>query len=206
MQPVSEPTPLRVEIACIVDRSGSMDALRADAIGGFNAFLRDQQTLPGEARFSLVLFDHEYKRLYDRVPLADARPLDETTYVPRGQTALLDAIGRTLAGLAERIGAEPAAAHPDKVIVTILTDGLENASRDWTAPRVASLIGARRAAGWEFVFLAANQDAFAAAERVGIAREDAAGFAATGAGVRQSFDVISEQITMRRTGRGPARP
>ncbi len=187
-----------VELVCVVDRSGSMQPLAADAIGGFNAFLAGQRALPGAARLTLVLFDHEYLVPYGRVPLADVPDLDERTYVPRGSTALLDALGRALTGLAERIGAGPAAEHPAKVIVAVLTDGAENASREWTFARVSDLIKARQAAGWEFVFLAANQDAFAAASRVGISRADAFAFEASPAGTGKAFGVVHEEVARRR--------
>ena len=140
------------------------------------------------------------------MPLAEVHPLDETTYVPRGRTALLDAVGRALNGLAERIGAGPADAHPDKVIAAILTDGLENASREWTYARVADLIKRRQETGWEFVFLAANQDAIAAASKVGIAAQDAFSFVATGVGVKQAFDRVHEEVAARRTAPRRASP
>ena len=197
MEPSSAPAG-PVEIACVVDRSGSMDAVRTDAIGGFNSFLRQQQALPGEARLSLVLFNHGYERVHDRRPLAEVPPLDEATYVPGGTTALLDAVGRTLHDLGNRIEAAPPAERPEKVIVAILTDGLENASRDYTYERVAGAIEDRQAAGWEFVFLAANQDAIASAARVGIGAQDAFGFVADAAGTGVAFARMAEEVSRRR--------
>ena len=87
--------PLLTEIAFILDRSGSMASVAASAIAGFNAFLRDQQQAPGHARFTLVLFDDEYLVPADALPIPEVLPLDATTYLPRGSTALLDAMGRT---------------------------------------------------------------------------------------------------------------
>ena len=94
------------DIVCVIDRSGSMDSIRTDAIGGFNAFLKDQQAEPGEARLTLVLFDHEYLIPYENVPLPDVPPLDGTTYVPRGRTALNDAVGRAITTEGERLELE----------------------------------------------------------------------------------------------------
>jgi hypothetical protein len=84
------------EIAVVLDRSGSMQSMAIEAVGGMNAFLESQQKLPGEARLTLVLFDHEYIVAHSRRPIKDVPPLDDDTYVPRGSTALLDAIGRTI--------------------------------------------------------------------------------------------------------------
>ncbi len=187
------------EIVCILDRSGSMESIRTDAIGGFNAFLAAQQQLPGDARLTLVLFDHEYDRVLDAVPLAEVKPLTEETYVPRGTTALLDAVGRTLDDVGARLAATPEAERPGKVLVCILTDGLENASRDYTRDRVKGMIEHQQQKyGWEFQFLAANQDAFAAAGSIGIAAADAAAFVADAAGTHAAFARVSERAARAR--------
>src|SRR5258708_24059358 len=112
-----------------------MNAMKEEAIGGINAFLESQQKLPGEARLTLVLFDHEYIVAHDGVPIKDVPPLDKHSYVPRGTTALLDAIGRTINTIGERLDRTPEPDRPGKVIVAILTDGLENASQRAPAQR-----------------------------------------------------------------------
>jgi uncharacterized protein YegL len=191
--------PNLTEIVCIIDRSGSMESIRTDAIGGFNAFLAEQQKLPGDAKLTLVLFDHEYILHLDGVPLQDVQPLDETTYVPRGTTALLDAIGRTVDDVGKRLGATPEDERPGKVIVVILTDGLENASRDYTHERVRALITHQSEKySWEFVFLAANQDAIAAAGQIAIQPQNAVAFAATPAGVQGVLQEASARVTESR--------
>lgn len=186
------------EVVCIVDRSGSMHDLAADAIGGYNTFLQAQKDLPGRAHFSLVLFDHEVQRVDERVPLAEGRPLDETTFVPRGTTALFDAVGSTITRITEAIGLGPASEHPEKVVVAIMTDGLENASTEWTGRAVRQLVKQRQAAGWEFVFLAAGLDAVAEAEKIGIVREDAFSFGTSKAETRLSYEVLHEQVSLKR--------
>jgi uncharacterized protein YegL len=108
-----------------------MNAMKEEAIGGINAFLESQQKLPGEAHLTLVLFDHEYIVAHDGVPIKDVPPLDNHSYVPRGTTALLDAIGRTINTIGERLDRTPEPERPAKVIVAILTDGLENASQEF---------------------------------------------------------------------------
>lgn len=186
------------EILCIVDRSGSMQPLRADAIGGFNAFLEAQKAVPGPARLSLVLFDHEHLVVHNRVPLEQVAPLSEATYVPRGSTALFDAVGRALTAVAAKIGAGPASEHPERVVVAILTDGFENASREWSGPAVRRLVAARQASGWEFTYLAAGLDAAAEAEKIGVGTADAFAFAASGAGVQFAFQTMASEVVRKR--------
>lgn len=141
----------------ILDRSGSMEVCRDDTIGGFNAFLREQQAEGGT--LTLVLFDHEYQVVYENKPITECPPLTEQTFVPRGATALLDAIGRAI---------KECRAQTTPTVV-ILTDGYENASRDYTKAHIKDLITERQNKGWTFVYLGANQDAFAEAGSIGIA-------------------------------------
>jgi len=134
------------EIGFVLDRSGSMNAMKEEAIGGINAFLESQQKLPGEARLTLVLFDHEYIVTYDGVPIKDVPPLDSHSYVPRGTTALLDAIGRTINTIGERLDKTPEPERPGKVIVAILTDGLENASQEFKRKEIFKMNAVGRVA------------------------------------------------------------
>ncbi len=188
------------EIAFVLDRSGSMNAIASDAIGGFNSFLVDQQAQPGQARLTLVLFDHEYLVLQQNVDIQAAPPLDRRSYVPRGSTALLDAVGRTIDDVGARLAATPEAERPAKVIVAILTDGLENASRDYTYAKVSALIRRQQEKySWDFLFLAANQDAIAAAGALSIHAKDAMFFESTGAGVREGNRRLSQEISARRS-------
>lgn len=187
------------EIACVLDRSGSMNAIAGDAIGGFNTFLAAQQALPGTARLTLVLFDHEYQLAHNNVPIQDVPPLDEHTYVPRGMTALLDAVGRTIDDMGARLAATPEAERPAKVIVAILTDGMENASRDYTYDKVSSMIRHQQQKySWEFIFLAANQDAISSAAKLSIHADNAIAFQATGVGIRHANMRLSDEVSRRR--------
>ena len=137
-----------------------MKDMELEARNGFNAFLESQQKLPGEARLTLVLFDHEYIVAHDGVPIKDVPSLDEHTYVPRGTTALLDAIGRTINTIGERLDKAPEPERPGKVIVAILTDGLENASQEFKRKQIFKMIKHQREVySWEFIFLGARQDA-----------------------------------------------
>lgn len=157
------------EIAYVLDQSGSMGPMQEPAISAFNDFLKSQLDVPGEARLTLVLFDDQYELPVVSQPIEQVEPLTAATYVPRGSTALLDAIGRTVKELDSRIQALPEAQRPGKVIVAIFTDGMENASREFTAAQISDLIrDFRDGKGWEFLFLAANQDAIASAVSMNI--------------------------------------
>ncbi len=187
------------EIATILDRSGSMVSLTEPAIAGFNQFLADQQAAPGEARISLILFDDEYSPVYESIPIAEAVPLDTTTFVPRGSTALLDAVGRTIDRLGKRLAHLPAAERPDTVIVAILTDGEENSSRRYTYAKIAGKIRHQREKyAWQFVFLAANQDAIASAAMIDIAAADSLTFHASPSGTQQALNDMSAMVRERR--------
>lgn len=183
------------EIVCIIDKSGSMDLIKEDAIGGFNAFLREQRELPGDALVTLVLFDTVYNVLTNGIPIEKVAPLDERTYRPGGMTALLDAVGITLDRVSRRIEETPIAAKPEKVIVAILTDGLENSSVEYTGKQILTKIQHKQQVdNWEFVYLGANQDAIKEAAALGIKKTHAMNFAGTSEGVKESYDKLSYAV------------
>jgi hypothetical protein len=187
------------EIAFILDRSGSMEPLTQEAIGGFNAFLETQQNEPRPALFSLVLFDHEYLLVHRSQDIRQVPKLTDQVYQPRGTTALLDAIGLTIDGLGEKLNKTPEPVRPGKVIVAILTDGLENASQRYTAPMIAERVNHQRQKySWEFVFLAANQDAILTGTELGVDQQDCTTFAATAAGLQFACKTTSDRILRTR--------
>jgi hypothetical protein len=187
------------ELAFILDRSGSMGSVAGAAIEGFNHFLHAQQAAPGQARLTLVLFDDEYLMPAASWPVAEVLPLDRTTYVPRNSTALLDAIGRTIDELGARLAALPDAERPGKVIIAILTDGLENASQRYTWGDVAARIRHQtQVYQWEFLFLGANQDAIATAAQLQIATTNAASFRSDAIGHRSSSAAIGRKMAAMR--------
>ncbi len=187
---------MKTEIICIIDRSGSMASIAADAIGGFNTFLADQKTVPGEARITVALFDDKYEVLYANAPIASAEPLTNKTFVPRGGTAMLDAIGRTLNEQGARIKSD---AWADKVIVCILTDGQENRSREYTASKVKEMVQHAEKHDWSFIYLAANQDAFATASLYGISAAHTTSFVANAAGTSTAYATMSSTTRSLRT-------
>ena len=141
----------------LLDRSGSMETCRTDTIGGFNAFVADQKTLGG--KLTLVQFDHEINNVFENVPLGEVNPLTSDTFQPRGSTALMDAIGRTIKTHWSKKG----------VVFIIQTDGEENSSHAYTKAHIKDLIEQKTKDGWTFMYLGANQDAFAEAGSMGIA-------------------------------------
>ena len=176
------------EIVFVLDRSGSMGDCAQAAISGFNEFLRDQREQAGEARISLVLFDDQYETPYCSIPIGEATDLDARTFVPRGSTALLDAIGRAIDELGARLAAAPEPRRPGLVVVAILTDGLENASRQFSWRDIADRINHQRDVyNWQFVFLGANQDAIATASQLRISAQMSSNFMADGSGTAAGF-------------------
>jgi Mg-chelatase subunit ChlD len=146
-------------IVFVLDRSGSMSALGVEAVGGFNAFVEAQKALPGKARLTLIQFDHEYQESCSKVKLSEAPKLElGANYVPRGMTALLDAVGKAITS------------HQGekKVLVAILTDGQENSSQEWKKPALRALIEKKQAEGWLFQYVSSDLNAFDDASSMGI--------------------------------------
>jgi uncharacterized protein YegL len=194
------------EIAFILDRSGSMAAMIEPAIAGFNTFLRDQQQAEGDARLSLVLFDNEILVPCVSLPVAEVVELDTTTFIPRGSTALLDAIGLTIDRLGAHLEAIPEADRPGQVVVAILTDGEENSSTRFTWQDIARKIGHQeKHYAWQFLFLGANQDAIATAARMGVAAANSATYFQDAAGYKSSAKAMSRKIgAIRRSKLDPS--
>jgi hypothetical protein len=187
------------EIAFVLDRSGSMDSCREAAITGFNRFLAEQQNAPGRAKLSLVLFDDEYLVPVQSLPVQEVLPLDAESYVPRGNTALLDAIAQTIDGLGGRLSNLPEPARPSQVIVPILTDGYENASERFGWKDVAARIKHQSDVyRWSFLFLGANQDAIATAAQMNIPAANASAFVADAPGSRSVQRAVSRKVTAMR--------
>ena len=192
------------EIVFVLDRSGSMEAMVEPAISGFNRLLREQQQVPGHARFTLVLFDDQYELPFHSVPIAEVVELDTETFVPRGSTALLDAIGRTIDDLGKKLAATPENDRPNQVIIAILTDGEENASRRYSWADVAKRIRHQTEKyQWQFMFLGANQDAIATAGRMNIHAANTTNFAMNEHSYTSSKGALSRKMSaVRRRSQG----
>jgi len=189
------------ELVFVLDRSGSMHGLVSDTIGGFNALIEKQKKEPGACVVTTALFDDRYELLHDRVPLASIRPMTEREYFARGNTALLDAIGRTIDKIVRALHGIVEEARSKKVLFVIMTDGLENASREYSAARIRDMVSRQQESqGWEFLFLGANMDAISVASHVGIAADRSVTYRADRAGTRLSYDVLSDAVGSVRAG------
>jgi uncharacterized protein with von Willebrand factor type A (vWA) domain len=180
-----------VEILVIADRSGSMSSIRDEAIGGFNNFLAAQQAVKGAANLTLVLFDDQYEVPVKGVKIKEVKPLTAETFVPRGLTAMNDAIGKALAELEIK--------NPKKAVICILTDGEENASREFTQAQVKEKVKAAEERDWEVIFLAANIDAQQAARDIGKFKSAGIAFAANAQGMQFAYDSMCATTTTYRS-------
>lgn len=184
------------ELVFILDRSGSMSGLESDTIGGYNSMLEKQKKENGEAVITTVLFDDRYELLHDCINLRGIAPITEKEYYVRGSTALLDAVGRTInkIGNVQKHTAEDERA--EHILFVITTDGMENASKEFTYDKVRRMIEHQKSKyGWEFIFLGANIDAVDTAERFGIGKGRVANYNADSEGILLNYEVISETIS-----------
>lgn len=188
--PVNEKT----HIVCILDRSGSMSGIINASISGFNEFLGKQKALPDKATITVALFDDQYEILYDNVDIKKAELLNGEVWKPRGMTALYDAIGKTInteRAKLDKLGDEA----PSKVLVCIVTDGLENASEEYKGDEgrklIVKLIRECETKDWNFLYLAANQDAFAVGSTFGISRGNTITYGATAQGVSHMSQTLN---------------
>lgn len=182
------------ELVFLLDRSGSMGGLEEDTVGGYNAMLAKQRETEGEVHVTTVLFDDRCELLHNRIPLDHVAPITNKEYYVRGSTALLDALGSTIQHLAALQRRE------DQVIFIITTDGMENASREYTAQAVKAMVEKKKAQGWEFLFFGANIDAIAAASQVGIGADRAVNYHPDGAGTRLNYQAASQAVHQFRAG------
>jgi uncharacterized protein with von Willebrand factor type A (vWA) domain len=171
-------------VYCLIDRSGSMETCIDDTIGGFNTFVKDQSP---DTMLSLTLFDNEIKHVYTK-KVSEIEPLDRKTYIPRGGTALLDAIGYIIKSVPPN----------ETPCIVILTDGCENSSKKYTKLHISDLIREKKKMDWTFVFLAANQDAIESAGELGIPETSALTFDTRN--VESAFRSVSHSIRRQQTG------
>lgn len=158
-------------IAFLLDRSGSMQSIKSDVVGGFDAFLAEQRAGEGDCRVTLAQFDNEYEVVYRAVPVSEVPPL---VLNPRNTTALLDSMGKLITETAAEIAALAEDDKPGSVVIAIMTDGLENASHEWSRPAIKSLVEQQtNEFGWEFLYMGADQDAVVVGKDLGVKAEQA---------------------------------
>jgi hypothetical protein len=185
-------------IAALLDRSGSMSLIKTDTEGGFNNLIAEQRKQPGEVLVTLMQFDDIYETVYSNKPIGEVPSL---VLAPRSMTALLDSIGKGISDIGTGLAALPEDERPGTVIFLIMTDGMENASREWTLESVkAKVTEQQQKFGWEFIFLGANMDAVEVAKGMGISLDSALTYSASSAGVTNTVAAASTYITRTRGG------
>ena len=190
------------EIVFILDRSGSMAGLEDDTIGGFNAMIEKQKKEAGEAYVSTVLFDNVSEVIYDRIDIHRVDPMTRKEYYVRGCTALLDAVGKAIHHIGNIHKYAREEDRPEKTLFVITTDGMENASHQYSYDRLKAMIERQKEQyGWEFLFLGANIDAAKEAARFGIDADRAANYHADHEGTAVIYEAVSDAVCNLRAAR-----
>ena len=191
------------EIIFILDRSGSMSGLEGDTIGGYNSFLDSQRNTPGEAKVTTILFDDKYEILHNSVDIRDILPITDKEYFARGNTALLDAVGKTINDVGARLSDTDESERPEKIIFVITTDGQENSSKRFTYPKIHRMITHQREKyKWEFLFFGANIDAFREARQLGIDENRSAQYQSSASDTFYMFYTAADSVSsFRQTGK-----
>ncbi len=184
------------QMVFILDRSGSMSGLENDTIGGYNSLIEKQKKEAGDAVVTTVLFDDKYEMLCDGADIKKVDKMTHDVYYARGCTALMDAIGKTINHVGNRHKYALESEVPQKTMVVIITDGYENASREYSLEKVKSMIERQKQRyGWEFLFLGANIDAVEEAKKFGIEEDRAVTYEADEVGTAMNFDAVSETVS-----------
>lgn len=188
-------------VSVVLDRSGSMSSMASEVVGGINNLIDEQNKVKGEATFTLVQFDDQYETVNDFTPIKDVPAFEK--FNPRGCTALLDAMGKTMNNVREKIEAMAEADRPAKALFVFITDGEENASKKYARTRVFQMITDLKEAkegqtSYDFVFIGANQDAIAEGGSVGIRAAASLTFDASGDGATHAFYSLSRGMTSYR--------
>lgn len=191
-------------IVAILDRSGSMQTIQADTIGGFNTFIEEQKRVPGEATLTLVQFNDTCETTYLDVPLAHVAHLTTETYKPSGWTALNDAFAKTIDEVGARLAAKPEHERPSKVVVLVMTDGAENKSVKFAGvegrKKLATMISHQKDKySWSFTFVGANIDAFATGALYSIDTTNIINYVSSPVGAANAFKSVSRGMAATRT-------
>lgn len=197
-------------IIFVIDRSGSMESIRNDMIGGFNSFIETQRKVPGTCKVFAYKFDTTYEPMFEDVDVQNVVALDRDNYVPRGGTALYDSLGKTIVDIGARLAALPESERPEKVLVVTITDGEDNdhlrneGVTRYDSSKVAEMVKHQTENyKWDFAYIGANQDAWAVAKDMGYSAGTSLDYCADSAGVAYAFDSLSKSTsTYRSAARG----
>lgn len=188
-------------ITVILDRSGSMQAIKSDIIGGFNTFLKEQKEVPTKSTFTLIQFDtvNHYEIVHNFKPISEIPELTDKTFVPRGGTPLLDCLGRGINDLSEQISKLPEDKKPDRIFFVVITDGHENSSTEFHKEDIVKLIDKKKSEDkWEFLFLSADLQAISDARQFGINQTNVFVFSKDKKEVNKMWENLSYKLSMAR--------
>ena len=184
------------EIVFILDKSGSMSGLESGTIGGFNSMLEKQKKESGKAIVTTILFDNNYSILHDRLYIGEVKPITNKDYFVEGSTALLDAVGKTIKKVSNTHMNIAVNEQPEKTVIVIITDGMENASAEYSYKKVKAMVELQKAKFcWEFIFLGANIDAAETAGRFGVNSERAVNYHADSEGLKTSYNAVTNAVS-----------
>lgn len=191
--------PNYTHVVFILDKSGSMASTRDDVIGGFNSLMADQRKVDGKLTVTMCQFDTSYSLCFNMVGSKEVQDLNHDTYRPGGGTALLDAVGRTINEVGDKLRALPGALRPGKVLVVVMTDGQENSSREFTRGQIREMITRQENEyKWNFIYVGANVDGFAEASAIGIRTSNALNYTGDSRGTRRGYEVLSRGLKSAR--------
>lgn len=187
------------QMVFVLDMSGSMSPLTMETIGGYNAMIADQKKEEGDALVTTVLFDHRYNMIHDSVNIKEVKDMTTAEYMPSGMTAMLDAVGRTVNHVGQKLSSMPEEERPEKVIFTIVTDGAENSSKEFDWETVRNMIKHQREKySWVFTFLGANIDVDRVSDNLGIDKMLSKRYTASKIGTQKVFNATSKTMSFAR--------
>ncbi len=185
------------EMICILDKSGSMYGKESDTIGSYNQMLKEQKIQPGEAYITTALFSDCCRILYRHTPIQKAAELTETTYFTGGNTAFFDAVGKVLTEADQVISGNGKRFQP-KVLVFIITDGIENASRYYNLFTIRKLIQEKQSQGWEFLFFGTDMETLELAQSTGIKKKNTLQYTRDSKGIKTGYQTAGQLFTQMR--------
>ncbi len=186
------------ELMMIIDKSGSMDHLKEDVIGGFNSLIESQKQEEGETLVTTLLFNHEVSFIHQEEDISKIKPINKRTYSPNGCTAMLDAIGDGIAFLKSKYSKLKQEELPENTIVYIMTDGYENSSKEYSYSQINKMIKMQKKCGWKFIFAGANIDVEVVSDSIGVDKDDAYCFKSTPEGIIENLKCASASISKAR--------
>lgn len=187
----------KTEIVIVLDRSGSMQAIKDDMEGGFKTFLDEQKTLGGDCSVSLYTFDDKFEKEYEDINLKD---INSITIHPRGWTALLDGICEAIETVGKRLAELAESERSERVLFYVISDGAENKSTRFTKIQTEQKIKHQENKyNWKFTFAGCNFDMIGESAKIGISYDNAVNFSNSKKGISKGFDILSKSAAFYRS-------